>query len=85
MTLLEAFDEAEGVQEVAAKGFVFFWPLKFTFLGRRELPENVGNMFGGVASAGSEKQRSPRSHSLYREVVLRVIPQVPRLLARSRK
>ena len=51
MTVLEALDEAEGVHEVAAKGFVFFWPLRFTFLGRRELPENVGNMFGGAASA----------------------------------
>lgn len=33
-------------QDVAAKGFEFFWPLRLTLRGRREFPENVGNMSG---------------------------------------
>jgi hypothetical protein len=41
---LDALEALEGVQDVAAKGFIFFWPLMFTFRGRRELPEKVGNI-----------------------------------------
>lgn len=44
-TVLDAFEELFGVQDVGAKGLRFFWPLMLTFRGRRELPEKVGNMF----------------------------------------
>lgn len=38
------------VPVAGAKGFKLLLPLKFTFRGRRELPEKVENdMFGGIA------------------------------------
>jgi hypothetical protein len=43
---LEAPSDDDGVHDVAAKGFVFFWPLRLMLRGRREVPVKVGNIFG---------------------------------------
>ena len=52
--------ELFGVQEVAAKGLRFFWPLMLTFRGRREFPEKVGNILMAVwAGDGPAAARRP--------------------------
>lgn len=71
-TVLDAFEALDGVHEVAAKGFMFFWPLMFTFRGRRELPEKVGNILGAGGAAAHNHTSEPVKSRKRRGVEVRV-------------